>query len=628
MVPANDVTYTAQYAQQNLLVLSSTPSTGGTAFAFPAAPNFNNYYNSTDSIAIHASPAIGYSFTGFSGDLKSSTSPAVLAMSVPRAVTANFAIAQAPSLNVVLANDVSRAAQPSPIVTAFLVFQNTGGAASAVSIINLIPRVLSPSNVLASITTSLPISVGTIPANGSSRPVPIQMNIPPEAVRTLISGSAIYDGGSFAFSFTVVRPPISVLVPSISSVTPSSALRGKTITLSGVNFDSTCNNDTILIAGTTVHPTAPCSANELRFSVPFDAAAGPTTIRVATTAGSSTGESFTVLKTRVVVAATPTPLGSYGGSTDQFVVIDFSEAATPSVRTLSPQFASGASVVDCSGSKLAVGDALGGLVALYDITNPSVPVKLGSLNTGFGSIGAIKFDGTRVLVGDYFGSSVTLIDLSAPVSPRILSTIHQIFGIVSLGMFGTKAVAAGNNAEIAIFDYTSPTQPSWTTFLPRAGSALTVDLDRNLAAAAALDDSLVTLVDINGPAVVSHADPGICRPFPPDCVAPPDKCGTTCINSVSIKGTTVAVSSDTHRYIALIDFASFQSPVVTTLDPQLGVAAPIVVFDGQYLAAGAINAANAISYVNLFRIAGSSATLLGSIKSGLPSVGAIGMCTF
>jgi len=627
-VPNANVTFTPDYLPQNSLQLFAVPTAGGSISATPAT---GGYYNASDAVSIAAAPAAGFVFTGFSGDLSGSVSPALLNMSAPRSVTANFSSGQAPSLTVSIRNDVSRTAQPGPVVTAQIAFQNSGGTASNATVTALSARVLSPANLLASVSSPTPIAVGTIPNQGSSNAISIQLNIPAAAVRTSVQGTITYSGGSSAFSFTIIRSALTAPVPSITSIAPSGAPRGRTVKITGTNFDSNCNNDTISVGGAAIHPTPPCSSTALSFQVPLSAAAGPTNLQVATTASqASNSQPFAVLATRVVVAATPTPTGGANFSTDQVSFIDFSDPANPTVQTLSPGFASGSSVVDCSGSHAAVGDALGGLVALYDISNPSAPAKLATLNTQFANIGAIKFSGTNVLAGQAFGAEVVLIDARNPSSPSILSTLSQIFGIQSLGMSGVKAVASGMNATMAIIDYTDPAHPTWSTFLPRGGSALNVDLDGNLAAVGGQDQHLVSLVDISIPSVVSRADPQICQfSLPPGCVGTPTECASpTCVTSVSIKGNTVAVGSDTHRYIALMDFTNRANPAVSMFDPQLGVAAPTVVFDGQYLAAGGINSAFTTSFVNLFQIAGGSATLLGGINSGLPSVGTIGMCTF
>ena len=88
ITPAINTTYTASYTPQYLLSLSANPSAGGTLAASPASTD--GYYDSGTVVQVSASPAAGYTFSSFGGDLAGTGNPASLSMSAPRSVSAAF----------------------------------------------------------------------------------------------------------------------------------------------------------------------------------------------------------------------------------------------------------------------------------------------------------------------------------------------------------------------------------------------------------------------------------------------------------------------------------------------------------------------------------------------------------
>lgn len=622
IVPSVDISYTAQYQVQAQLALTSSPPIGGSVVPTPTSSD--GFYNLGQSVSLAAIPAGGYIFTGFSGASTGTSSPAAILMSSPRSVTANFAPAQAPSLTAVVQNDLSRTAQPGPVVTAQIAFQNTGTGIAILTITSLIARVLSPTGLTATIVSRTPITIEGVPANGTSRTVSVELSVPADAQRTLVSGFATSDRGLFSFSFTVIRPPVTPTTPSVTSVTPVSARRGQTMRISGLNFDPVCSNNTVTIGATSGHPTPPCSNTVLSFAIPYAAASGNLNLQVINTLGRSNTRPFTVVPTQLIVAANQI--------SNQISVMNFSDPTMPVVTTLRPDFGSGAYVVDINGSTMAVADALGPQVALYDVRNPEAPVKLAIVNTSRSSIGAIKLNEKYLLVGDAHGTQVVLIDVSNPASPQIVSTVSSlILPVGSIGFSNNRAVVSGPNSPlIGIIDYSDAVHPVATTVAPRVGSALVADLDGAFAALGSVDGPQVSLVDVTMASVTSRVNTLICSfTLPPGCVGSPDQCASpTCYSSISMNGMKVAVASDTHRDVGLVDFSDLSNPTVSQFDPQLGVAAPIIAFNGDYLAAGGTNPAAATSFVSLFRIAGSTATRLGMVNSRLPNIQALAMSIF
>jgi len=93
-VSETPASYAAVFAQQFLLTTGANPANGGTVTA-------GGWFNSGTTHSVSATPAAGYRFTGFTGDL-TGASPQNIVMNTPRTVTANFACVaslSAPSLS-------------------------------------------------------------------------------------------------------------------------------------------------------------------------------------------------------------------------------------------------------------------------------------------------------------------------------------------------------------------------------------------------------------------------------------------------------------------------------------------------------------------------------------------------
>jgi hypothetical protein len=81
--PSSAITYTATFKTQYLLTTAVNPPAGGSITA-------GDWFDSGTIVAITATAATGYSFTGFSGDLSGTTNPNNVTMSAAKSVTANF----------------------------------------------------------------------------------------------------------------------------------------------------------------------------------------------------------------------------------------------------------------------------------------------------------------------------------------------------------------------------------------------------------------------------------------------------------------------------------------------------------------------------------------------------------
>ena len=86
--PAANTAYTANFTTQYSLTSAVSPANGGTV-----SPAGTNWYNNGQNVTVTASPASGYSFTGWSGSLNGTTNPSTFAMNGAKTITAGFATA-------------------------------------------------------------------------------------------------------------------------------------------------------------------------------------------------------------------------------------------------------------------------------------------------------------------------------------------------------------------------------------------------------------------------------------------------------------------------------------------------------------------------------------------------------
>jgi len=83
--PSSSATYTAGFATQYSLTTAANPVSGGTV-----SPAGTNWYNSGESVSLSTTGSSGYAFSGWSGNLSGSTTPATVVMNEAKTVTANF----------------------------------------------------------------------------------------------------------------------------------------------------------------------------------------------------------------------------------------------------------------------------------------------------------------------------------------------------------------------------------------------------------------------------------------------------------------------------------------------------------------------------------------------------------
>ncbi len=88
VVPASNITYTANFTTQYLLTTSVSPPGGGSITA--SLPSTGGYYNSGTSVQLTATPASGCTFFNWNGNTTMTANPLTVTMSGPQNIFANF----------------------------------------------------------------------------------------------------------------------------------------------------------------------------------------------------------------------------------------------------------------------------------------------------------------------------------------------------------------------------------------------------------------------------------------------------------------------------------------------------------------------------------------------------------
>jgi len=201
-VPAGPVTFTANYVSQYRLTVQANPAIGGFVTLSPPSPD--GYYNAGTTVQMTAIANSAYQFTTFSGDLQASTPTQSIVISSPRTITANFSLVENPALDIQIANDISKTAQPGPTVTVALKLTNTGkGAANNVQLTSITARIMAPAPGTAAVNKSVPVIVGNLPAGATSGTIYVPVTLPDTARRTVLQiGGTLENVAHRQFTFS------------------------------------------------------------------------------------------------------------------------------------------------------------------------------------------------------------------------------------------------------------------------------------------------------------------------------------------------------------------------------------------------------------------------------------------
>lgn len=115
-------------------------------------------------------------------------------------------------------------------------------------------------------------------------------------------------------------------------------------------------------------------------------------------------------------------------------------------------------------------------IETFSLANPDAPVALGSLVVGEGeTVRATRFDEKRLYVVTFFQiDPLWVIDLSNPATPTLLGELEIPGFSTYIEPLGDRLVAVGrldDQAAVALFDVSDPTQPATLSQIPLGGGS-------------------------------------------------------------------------------------------------------------------------------------------------------------
>ena len=128
-------------------------------------------------------------------------------------------------------------------------------------------------------------------------------------------------------------------------------------------------------------------------------------------------------------------------------------------------------------TKAYVADDVEGL-KIINITNPITPTLLGTFNTTGNALGVtLSNDGSKAYVADKY-SGLQIIDITTPTAPTLLSTFNTSGAAysVTLSSDGSKAYIAESSSGLEIIDISNPTVPTLVSTFDTSGYAYGITL--------------------------------------------------------------------------------------------------------------------------------------------------------
>jgi hypothetical protein len=262
-----------------------------------------------------------------------------------------------------------------------------------------------------------------------------------------------------------------------------------------------------------------------------------------------------------------------GSSAAQFYVVDITHPASPAVvsKTSIIGFINyGQSGIRVQGQYVylvsSTGTASTNLLQIYDVSNPSAPAFVGSVQVplyGFG----LWVSGQYAYVISYVGvnslSTLVVVDVSNPRSPTIVGSTNTGtpgVNVADIKVVGKYAYVAGQsdlqsttqsseNSQILVFDISNPASPYLLSSLPVAHSPQGLDVEGSYLYETLYDQYSLNIYDISNPASLSQVGTallsGTCKP-----------------QDVTVEGTTAFVACYTNSSVGIVDVSHPISPGV------------------------------------------------------------------
>jgi hypothetical protein len=393
-------------------------------------------------------------------------------------------------------------------------------------------------------------------------------------------------------------------VPSISSLSPASLKVGsaaQTLTINGANFLAT---STVTYNGI-AHAATYNSASQLTINLSASDlyALGNYPVVVSNPApggGASSPVSFQVYgeAQNSTVVGSVVPNSSYeldafdiqgnyayilgdngdfyrglGSSAAQFYVVDITNPA--SMAVVSTTSVTGLIQMGQSGIRVqghyvylvsSTGTASTNLLQIYDVSNPSAPAFVGSVQIPLVGYG-LWVSGEYAYVISYVGvnslSTLVVVDISNSASPAIVGSTNTGtpgVNVADIKVVGNYAYVAGQsdlqsttqpseNSQILVFDISNPASPYLLSSLPVLHSPQGLDVEGSYWYETIYDQNSLNIYDISKPSSLSQTGTV--------------KLITTCSpQDVTVEGTTAYVACYTNSSVAVVDVSNPTSPSV------------------------------------------------------------------
>jgi YD repeat-containing protein len=261
--------------------------------------------------------------------------------------------------------------------------------------------------------------------------------------------------------------------PTITSLSPTSAAVGASVTITGTNYGSTQGTSTVKFNGTTATSITSWSSTSIVAVVPSGATTGNVVVTVS--GSSSSGKSFTVLATPTLTSLSPTSgavgasvtlTGTNFGSTQGTGTVKFNGTAATSITSWSST-----SIV----AVVPTGATTGNVVVTASGVNTSgvsftvlATPTLTSLSPTSGAVGA-----SVTLTGTNFGSTqgTGTVKFNGTAATSITSwSSTSIIAVVPTGATTGNAVVTASGVTTSGVSFTVLATPTLTSLSPTSGA--------------------------------------------------------------------------------------------------------------------------------------------------------------
>lgn len=383
-------------------------------------------------------------------------------------------------------------------------------------------------------------------------------------------------------------------MPSVSSLSPASLAVGsaaQTLTINGANFlaTSAVTYNGIAHAATYISPsqlTIPLSASDLYAlgsypvvvsdPAPGGGASSQVSLQIYGKAQNSTVvgsvvpgasyelDAFDIQGNYAYILGDNGNQGS-GSSAAQFYVVDITNPASMAVvsaTSITGFVYYGQSGIRVQGQYVyllsSTGTASTNLLQIFDVSNPSAPAFVGSVQVPLYNLGlwvSGKYAYVISYVGDSSASTLDVVDISNPASPAIVGSTNtgtagvHVADIKVVGNYAYVAGQSGGTSDILVFDISNPASPYLLSSLPVEHSPQGLDVEGSYWYQTIYDSNLLNIYGISNPSSLSQ-------------IGTASLIGTCNPQDVTVEGTTAYVACYANSSVAVVDVSNPTSPSV------------------------------------------------------------------